>query len=178
MIRTTQPSNAIDLLNGDHKALRKLFKAYRALVERGAEPAQKEELAREICLELSIHPRIEEEIFYPAVRLKLDDDGLINEAVVEHATATDLIGQIECMSPEDDLYDAKVIVLGGYVDHHVKEEKNEIFPRARRSLDIDELGDALAQRKQALRANAGAGDPAGRAKKLDGNPNATLRDSR
>lgn len=146
-------SNAIDLLNDDHKALRKLFKAYRALVDRDAEPAQKEDLARQICLELSIHTRIEEEIFYPAVRLEFDD-GSIDEATVEHATGTDLVAQIECMSPEDELYDAKVIVLGEYVDHHMKEEKREMFPRARRSLDIDALGAALSKRKHELRGDA------------------------
>ena len=74
-----------------------------------------------------MHATIEEEIFYPAAREETGDDEVLDEAVVEHAAAKDLIAQIKDMRPDDDLYDAKVKVLGEQIDHHVKEEEGELF---------------------------------------------------
>jgi len=76
----------------------------------------------------------------------------MDEADVEHASAKDLIAQLEEASPGDDHYDAKVTVLGELIDHHVKEEEGEMFPKARKAIDVDEVGAELAARKDELMA--------------------------
>lgn len=142
--------NAIDLLTADHKKVKKLFKDYEKLKDEG-DVERKKALAIEICNELTVHAKVEEELFYPAAREAIEDDELINEAEVEHTTVKDLIAQIQSMDAEDPMYDAKVIVLGEYVVHHVGEEQNEIFPKVKKAkLDIDALGSEIAQRKEAL----------------------------
>jgi hemerythrin-like domain-containing protein len=100
-----------------------------------------------------VHAQIEEEIFYPAAREALKEQDLIDEATVEHASAKDLIAQIEQAQAGDELFDAKVIVLGEYIKHHVKEEHNEMFPKLKKTkLDLKALGEQLAERKEALMA--------------------------
>jgi hemerythrin superfamily protein len=144
-------TDALTLLSNDHQEVDKLFKAYEKLVKADAEGDERLEIAQQICEMLSAHAEIEEEIFYPALRDALDADDLLDEAEVEHATVKDLVGQIESMDPEDDLYDAKVTVLGEYVTHHVQEEENEIFPKARKAkLDLVQLGTELQARKDEL----------------------------
>jgi hypothetical protein len=102
-------------------------------------------------MSLKAHTTIEEEIFYPAAREVLEEEDLLDEAEVEHASAKDLIEQIEGMSPQDDLYDAKVTVLGEYIDHHVKEEETEMFPKLRKTdLDLKSMGDQMESRKDQL----------------------------
>jgi hemerythrin-like domain-containing protein len=153
---TSRGKDACDLLDADHKAVKKMFKEYEELTSsRGRGAAQKKlDLAQRICLELTVHAQIEEEIFYPALREVLKDTDILAEAEVEHQSAKDLIAQIEEMDEADEMYDAKVKVLGEYVDHHVKEEKNEIFPKARsaRKLDLVAMRDELQTRKEALMA--------------------------
>ncbi|MDB5964384.1 MAG: Hemerythrin cation binding domain protein [Polaromonas sp.] len=142
---------AIDLMDADHIAVKKLFNAYKKLVEGDGSPDEKQAIANDICRELTVHAQIEEEIFYPKVREAIDDDDMLDEAEVEHATAKDLIAQISGMDPEDDKYDAKVTVLGEYIDHHVKEEREEMFVKARKTeLDLVAMADELSQRKAAL----------------------------
>ena len=103
-----------------------------------------------------MHAQVEEEIFYPAVKQALKDKELIPEATVEHATLKDLISQIEGVEPDGEMFDAKVKVLSEYVQHHVKEEQNEIFQKAKASnLDMMELGAQIAQRKEELLAERG-----------------------
>ena len=98
-----------------------------------------------------MHAQLEEEIFYPQVRQAINDDELIDEATVEHGTAKDLIAQIMGMSPEDEMYDARVIVLGEYIDHHVKEEREEMFVKARKSsLDLVAMAKDIKERKTEL----------------------------
>ena len=98
-----------------------------------------------------MHAQIEEEIFYPAVKEALNDRELVPEATVEHASLKDLIAQIEGIEPDGEMYDAKVKVLCEYVKHHVKEEQNEMFPKAKASeLDMRELGAKMAARKEEL----------------------------
>jgi hypothetical protein len=112
---------------------------------------RKERLAEQICSELEVHAQLEEEIFYPAVRAAIDADDLMDEATVEHQSAKELIAQIRAMSPDDELYDAKVTVLGEYVKHHVKEEQGEMFPQARRSgVDLKQLAEQMRERKGEL----------------------------
>lgn len=148
--------DACDLLDADHKAVKKLFKEYEELTgSRARSAAQKKmDLARRICLELSVHAQIEDEIFYPAVRAAIKDQDLLDEAQVEHQTQRDLIHQIQEMGGSGDLFDAKVKVLGEYVDHHVKEERGEIFVKARaaKKLDLLALREQLEQRKESLMA--------------------------
>lgn len=145
--------DAITLLTDDHKKVKKLFKEFDKAAE-AEDTAQKEELVEQICLELKVHTEIEEEIFYPAVRAAIDDDDMLNEAEVEHASAKDLIAQIQEMSASDPMYDAKVTVLGEYIDHHVKEEENEMFVKAKKAkLDLNALGEQMSDRKEELTAS-------------------------
>ena len=144
--------DAITLLTDDHKEVKKLFRKYEKLVKAEAGADEREALARQICMMLTVHAQIEEEIFYPAARDVLPEADMVDEATVEHASAKDLIAQIESMSADDDLYDAKVTVLGEYIDHHVKEEQDEMFPKMRRRIDIKAVGAELMARKQALMA--------------------------
>ena len=111
----------------------------------------KKALVAQICTALSVHAQIEEEIFYPAVKAALKDKLLVPEASVEHAGVKDLIAQLKGVEPDGEMYDARVKVLSEYVKHHVKEEQNEMFPKAKASsLDIVELGARMAARKDDL----------------------------
>lgn len=145
--------DAVDLLDADHQAVHKLFRAYAALAAHDAPAARRRALAEQICMELTLHARLEEEIFYPAVREAVRDDDLMDEAEVEHASARDLIAQILSMKAGDELYDAKVTVLGEYIDHHVRQECEQMFPKARKSgVDLGALGQRLHERKRELQA--------------------------
>jgi hemerythrin superfamily protein len=154
MATTRTDADACTLLDNDHKAVKKMFKAYEELAHSKARDAtqKKMELAHEICHELTVHATIEEEIFYPALREALKETDVLAEAEVEHAGAKDLIAQIESMDSADEMFDAKVKVLGEYIDHHVKEERNQIFPKARaaRGLDLVAMREELQARKDAL----------------------------
>ena len=148
------PKDACHLLDADHRAVKKMFKEYEELTSSKARDsrARKMDLAREICLQLTVHAQIEDEIFYPALREAIRETDLLDEAEVEHQTARDLIAQIEAMEDSEEIIDAKVKVLGEYIDHHVKEERNEIFPKARgtRKLDLMAMRDELEARKEQL----------------------------
>jgi hemerythrin superfamily protein len=146
-----KPQDAVALLRADHAKVQALFDSF----EKATKDSVKEKLAQEICLELTVHTAIEEEIFYPAVREAIKDDDMLDEAEVEHASAKELIAQIEGGSSSDDKWDAKVTVLGEYIRHHVKEEQNEMFPKAKKSkLDLKALGQQLLARKQELLTSA------------------------
>lgn len=142
--------DAIALLTEDHRKVQGLFKEFESLKEDGGGSAQKAELVQQICTELTIHALVEEEIFYPAVRKAIDDDDLMDEADVEHTSAKALIIELMTGRPGDDHYDAKVTVLGEYINHHVKEEEGEMFPKARKEVDTAALGKKLAARKAQL----------------------------
>ena len=148
----TKPSDAISMLTAEHREVAAMFKQYEELGERAY--VSKKKLADRICTALSLHATVEEEIFYPALRAASKEAAdLLDEAEVEHASAKDLIAQIEEMDPEDDLYDAKVKVLGEQIEHHVKEEEGEMFPKAKKTgMDMVALGDEMAMRKDELAA--------------------------
>lgn len=150
MTSTANKTDAIALLKQDHAEVKALFKQYEELGDRAF--GSKQKLAEKICLALTKHATAEEEIFYPAVRGDVTDaEDLVDEATVEHASAKDLIAQIHSMDPHDDLYDAKVKVLGEYIDHHVQEEENQMFPLARKaSIDLIALGIAIQARKDEI----------------------------
>ncbi|MDQ9169294.1 hemerythrin domain-containing protein [Oxalobacteraceae bacterium R-40] len=146
--KKSQDNLAIDLLVDDHKKVKKLFKDFDKLKEKG-EPEEKQALVEEICNELILHTQIEEEIFYPAAREIVEED-MVNEAEVEHASAKDLIEQIQALDPSDPMYDAKVTVLGEYIEHHVEEEEKEMFPKVKKSkLDLEALGEEMSTMKEA-----------------------------
>lgn len=151
---TAKKKDACDLLDADHKAVKKMFMEYEELTQAGGNTKEKKRvLAEKICNELTVHAQVEEEIFYPAVRKAIKDELLMNEAQVEHTSAKELIAQIQSMNPGDAMYDAKVTVLGEYVDHHVKEERTEMFPKARASkVDLVKMRDVLQARKEELMA--------------------------
>ncbi|MBW8845437.1 MAG: hemerythrin domain-containing protein [Burkholderiales bacterium] len=150
--------DAIELLTTDHREVKALFKEYDKLVKAEAETGEKQVVAAQICVMLTAHATAEEELFYPRAREVLgEDEDLVDEADVEHASAKELIAQIEAGSPDDPLYDAKVKVLGEYIDHHVKEEEGEMFPKVRKSdLDLDAIGEEIAARKAELMGQGGA----------------------
>jgi hemerythrin superfamily protein len=158
--RATQSSRAappmdtdvIDLLTEDHRKVEEMFEEYESSKD-SADDEAKGALVAAICLELTIHATVEEEIFYPAAReaLEEEDSDMLDEAEVEHATVKLLIADLADMQPSEALYDAKVKVLSEYVKHHVQEEEGEMFPSVRESeMDVATLGEEVATRKQEL----------------------------
>ena len=146
---STKSQDAIALLKEDHRKVEDLFEQF----EKAKGNSRKEKLALEICKELTIHTILEEEIFYPAIEGKVDED-LLKESLVEHDAAKVLIAEIEAGGPSDEFYDAKVKVLGEEIEHHVEEEekpKEGLFAQARETdVDLRALGDRMAMRKEAL----------------------------
>lgn len=146
---TSKALGATELLRADHKLVSSLFAEY----EKARLSSKKKELVARICMELSVHAQVEEEIFYPAVKKALKDKELVPEATVEHASLKALIAQVEGVEPDGEMFDAKVKVLSEYVQHHVNEEQNEMFPKAKASkLDMAELGAEILARKEELMA--------------------------
>jgi len=140
--------NAVKLLKADHQEVAALFEKFESTGDE-----EQGDIAEQICQLLTVHAQIEEELLYPAAREALQKDGadLVDEATVEHASVKDLVSQIESADPSEDLFDAKVKVLGEYVAHHVKEEEGELFPKLQKTdLDLEALGTELAERKAEL----------------------------
>jgi len=147
---------ALELLMSDHRKVEDLFEQYEQ--EKDGDEATRREIAQQICNELTIHAQVEEELFYPWLRENLDEDDMemVEEALVEHNTAKDLIAQLEGATDIDEQYNARVKVLGEYIKHHVQEEENEIFPAVRdEQEELDELGQELAARKGELKEEMG-----------------------
>lgn len=152
-----QAPDAIDLLDADHLAVHALFQSYRELVKNRAPALKRRALAEEICMELTIHARLEEELFYPAVREALQDDDVMDEAEEQHGSQREFVAQILATSAEDELYDARVAVLAEYVERHVRQEREQVFNRMLASrLDLQSLARSLTVRKEELRAVAEA----------------------
>jgi len=140
--------DAAALLKADHRKVEELFETY----ENSKSKSAKAKLAQQICMELTVHATIEEEIFYPSVKGYVEDD-MLDEAYVEHDGAKVLIGELLAGTPDDDFYDAKVKVLSEEIKHHVKEEEQRdgIFAQAKKAgVDMMELGERLAERKAEL----------------------------
>lgn len=150
-------TDAIALLKADHRKVEELFSSY----DKARGDGRKGQLAREICTELKIHTMIEEEIFYPSFRGKIEDE-ILDEAMVEHDGAKVLINDIEGGGPDEDYYDAKVKVLQEQIEHHVQEEEKPsegMFAQCRDTeVDLVALRDAMLARKQELMAQAEAGE--------------------
>jgi hemerythrin-like domain-containing protein len=147
--------DVLDLLEADHRRVQQLLDDFE---DSDGDEAEQIELVQQLCDELRVHARVEEEIFYPAVRRALDDDGtrLLDEARVEHAAAEDLLAKVAASDPADELFRAQVRVLGVYVEHHIVEEESELFTLVRASaLDRRALGAELQARREALLADMG-----------------------
>lgn len=150
--------DAIAMLEADHKKVQKAFKDFEKLKDTGKK-GEKAAIVQQTCADLTVHTKIEEEIFYPAARKAIKDGDLMDEATVEHSGAKNLIAQLSSMQPGDELYDAKFTVLGENVNHHVKEEQDEMFPKVRKTgLDLTALGQQMAQRKAQLQSQQELGD--------------------
>jgi hemerythrin superfamily protein len=156
MAETKTKQDAIALLKADHRKVEELFAKFESAKGEG----KKEALAQEICRELSIHAKIEEDVFYPACEGAVEED-LLKEAYVEHDGAKVLIAEIEAGGPGDEFYEAKVKVLSEMIEHHVEEEEKRVegmFSQARKAgLDLDELGARMAAEKKQLMADYKAG---------------------
>jgi hemerythrin superfamily protein len=160
--------DAIQLLKQDHRTVEDLFEEF----EQAKSAADKRSIAKEICMELTIHAMIEEEIFYPAVKDVVDEE-IYGEAHVEHDGAKVLIAEIMASDPSDEFYDARVKVLSEMIKHHVKEEEQRdgMFAQARKGkgVDLDELGEQLQARKEDLmRLMQRNGIPAPEARTMQG----------
>jgi hemerythrin superfamily protein len=144
--------DAVALLKADHEKVAGLFASF----EKASGDGKKQKIAEEICMELTVHATIEEEMFYPACEGKVEED-LLKEAYVEHDGAKVLIAEIEAGGPSDEFYDAKVKVLGEQIEHHVEEEEARVeglFSQARKAgVDMDALGEEMAARKAELIAS-------------------------
>ncbi len=154
--KTKSDTDATHILSQDHRTVEELFAKYESASGTNAKRA----IAEKICNELKMHAIIEEEIFYPALKGKIDGN-LLDEAYVEHDGAKLLINEIAAGGPDEKFYDAKVTVLKEQIEHHVKEEEKErdnMFQQARAAeVDLDALGEQMLARRRELQAQADNG---------------------
>ena len=141
-----QPSDGLSVLRDDHRCVERLVREYDAATD----AIDKVALSERLCLLLTVHAQIEEEIFYPALRSAGFPSDTLDEAVVEHITVRQLVADVESASPEDALLDAKVRVLGEYVLRHAQDEEATLFPAAAEQIDLDQLGMRLSSRRAQL----------------------------
>ena len=153
MADTDTPRDGLQLLAADHRKVEALFEKFEAA--KGV--SIKQQLVARICTELKVHAQIEEEIYYPAIRGKVEEEDL-DEAYVEHDSAKLLINELEAAEPDESYYDAKVKVLSELIEHHVEEEEKQrdnLFQQTRAAdIDLKALGEQLAARKAELLAKA------------------------
>ena len=153
MPNENKPQDGLQLLTSDHRKVEDLFEQF----EKASGASAKARLVKQICTELKIHSQIEEEIYYPEIRGKVEEDAL-DEAYVEHDSAKLLINELEAAEPDESFYDAKVKVLQELIEHHVKEEEKQrdnLFQQTRAAeIDLEALGERLAARKAELTALA------------------------
>ena len=150
--RKPKTPDAIELLKKDHAAVKKAFKQFEKAKYKDGNAMR--EFVATICNDLTMHTKLEEEIFYPAVRAKIKDDDLMNEALVEHNSAKTLIAEIGKLQGDDPMLKPSVTVLAEYVQHHVREEEREIMPKAKRlKLDLAGLAEQMLKRKDELKAS-------------------------
>jgi hypothetical protein len=145
--------DAIDLLDADHLAVHALLQSWRELVVAHATPLQRRSLAEEICLELTLHAKLEEELFHPALREALRDPQLAEEGDDLHARQRECIAQLLCTPPEDPLHQARMALLAQSFERHVRTQREQVFNRALAAqLDLQALARAINARRKELRA--------------------------
>ncbi len=145
--------NAVELLKSQHRVVEKLF----AKIEAAKDPAKKGQLFAEIADGLAAHATIEEHQFYPAVRAKRTEDILL-ESLEEHLGIKRVLADLLKTNPSDQTFDAKIKVLKEQVEHHVKEEEEDLFPKVKKILDAETL-EALGQEMSAEHSELEAGSP-------------------
>lgn len=151
------PIDALELLDEDHRRIEDLLARYGELAALNAPASQRKALAEHVCLQLTIHLRLEQELFDPALRDALPDDEVVEEAEADHDRLRDLVARILAMRAENPLHDARMALLAQYVTRHVQRERGPLFARARAcGMDLAALGRALAVRQDELRAVAEA----------------------
>jgi hemerythrin superfamily protein len=147
--------NAVEMLKSDHQKVKALFRQYEAAGDRAYQ--KKQGIAENVFTELEIHTTLEEELFYPAMKRKTDQDGkdLVAEAIEEHHVVTTLMDELKGLDPKDERYDAKFTVLMENVEHHIEEEEGEMFPEAEEVLGdrLERLSQQMQERKQQLTAS-------------------------
>ncbi|GJL69909.1 MAG: hypothetical protein NPIRA06_25440 [Nitrospirales bacterium] len=155
MVTKTQKAQAAqvtDMLRKDHKKVKGLFRKF----EKTDNAQEKQEIVDMVVTELEIHAELEEKIIYPAIRWKMNDEDLMDEAIEEHHVVHGVIGELKKMKPGDQRYDAKVTVLGELCKHHIQEEEEEMLPKAeKRDIDWDGLHEQVMKRKDQLVEKAG-----------------------
>jgi iron-sulfur cluster repair protein YtfE (RIC family) len=153
---TLVEKDACELLDADHIAVKHLFVEYARLATAGDVAGERRTIAMKICDELSVHAQIEEEIFYPALRGAIGEPELLQEAEAEHRQAKEMIAKIQAMDAADAAMDALVAALNRAIEHHVKEERDELFPKAKAAAQVDliALGEQLRERQEQLQAQA------------------------
>ena len=143
---------ALDLLIEDHRSIQRLFRHF----ERQRDDDARQDIVRAACNALRVHARLEEELFYPTVQDEIRDPDLVDEAAVEHASALQLIGQLDAMTIDDALFDATFRVLGEHIDHHFREEEQELFPEVLKTrVDLLTMGAAMTERRLQLHEQIG-----------------------
>jgi hemerythrin superfamily protein len=151
--KKAKKADAIELLKRDHAEVKKAFKDFEKAKYK--DPNACKQFIASICRDIEMHAKLEEELFYPAVRAKIKDDDLMNEAQVEHNSAKQLIAEIERLSGDDPMLKAHAMVLAEYIQHHVKEEEGEMFPKVKRArLDLEGLAQQMLERKDQLKAQS------------------------
>ena len=149
--------NAFTLLKADHKKVAGIFEKLEPTTERGVKT--REQLFAQLKNELDLHARIEEEIFYPALKEADETHDVVLEGYEEHAVVKRLLRELDELSKDDETWGAKLKVLQENVEHHVEEEEGEMFPSARKVLSAEEV-EALGERLEAAKA-AGKAKAAG-----------------
>jgi hypothetical protein len=148
-----QVPDAIDLLDADHLAVHALLQSWRELVRGHATPLQRRVLAEEICIELTLHAKLEEELFHPALREALRDPRLAEDAEDLHARQRERISRILCTPPDDELHASGMALLAEAFAEHVSTQREQVFNRALAArLDLQALGRAISARREELRA--------------------------
>ncbi|WP_254506531.1 hemerythrin domain-containing protein [Anatilimnocola floriformis] len=149
MFEFLQANPAVSMLKDDHDRVKKLFAQFETAKTRPA----KRKIVREVLTELKVHAAIEEEIFYPAVRKPIGKE-IMNEADEEHHVAKLLIAELDAMDGSESHFDAKFTVLAENIRHHIKEEENEMLPKAKGvKVDFAALAEKMMHRKEQLLQN-------------------------
>ena len=143
--------DAIKLLEDDHKTVKKLLEDLDSTTERGVKTRQ--ELFSKIKKEMEVHEAIEEEIFYPALKEHPKAKEIVLEGYEEHNVVDSLMSQLDEVPFDDETWGAKLTVMKENIEHHIEEEEDEMFRKARSVFDkaeLEELGDRMETRKKAL----------------------------
>lgn len=167
MAKNDKPG-AVELLEEDHKRFRDLFEKFAG----ASSDDEKEQIADQIDLELRVHSMIEEEILYPAY--KEVDGEIVAESFEEHGVVEQLLDELATMDLSSDQFEAKFKVMQENVEHHLEEEEENMFPKARKLPDYEALGLRMIERKMELMKELGGEESSERA---EGGTPATMKAS-